>query len=139
MWRRCPERSPVGMPPHWGWLYGISASSQHPEEAWALIEFLSGEAMQKRFAQEVGIAPSRTALFSDPDLLAASPQLRNHLAILQAATPPPTLPDLSCVCRICCSGISAAPWLCTIWISVRKRDHRCSHQPAAGPDDGLSQ
>ncbi len=75
-----------------GWLYGISASSQHPEEAWALIEFLSGEAMQKRFAQEAGIAPSRTALFSDPDLLAASPQLRNHLAILQAATPRPRSP-----------------------------------------------
>lgn len=75
-----------------GWLYGISASSQHPEEAWALIEFLSGEAMQRRFAQEAGIAPSRTALFSDPDLLAASPQLRNHLAILQAATPRPRSP-----------------------------------------------
>lgn len=75
-----------------GWLYGISAASQHPEEAWALIEFLSSEAMQKRFAQEAGIAPSRTALFSDPELLAASPQLRHHLAVLQAATPRPRSP-----------------------------------------------
>lgn len=75
-----------------GWLYGISAASQHPEEAWALIEFLSSEAMQKRFAQEAGIAPSRTALFSDPDLLAHSPQLQNHLTVLQAATPRPRSP-----------------------------------------------
>ena len=75
-----------------GWLYGISAASQHPEEAWTLIEFLSGEAMQKRFAQEAGIAPSRAALFSDPDLLAASPQLPNHLAVLQSATPRPRSP-----------------------------------------------
>lgn len=75
-----------------GWLYGISAGSQHPKEAWALIEFLSSEAMQKRFAQEAGIAPSRTALFSDPDLLATSPQLLNHLAVLQTATPRPRSP-----------------------------------------------
>ena len=47
-------------------------------------------------------------LFSDPDLLAASPQLRNHLAILQAATPRPRSRFIL-RCRICCSGISAAP------------------------------
>jgi multiple sugar transport system substrate-binding protein len=75
-----------------GWLYGISAYSQHPDEAWALIEFLSSQAMQKKFTQEAGIAPSRQALFSDPDLLAAAPQLRNHLTVLQAATPRPRSP-----------------------------------------------
>lgn len=75
-----------------GWLYGISTYSQHPDEAWALIEFLSGHAMQKRFAQEAGIAPSRAALFSDPDLLAAAPQLRNHFAVLQSAIARPRSP-----------------------------------------------
>lgn len=75
-----------------GWLYGISTYSQHPDEAWALIEFLSGHAMQKRFAQEAGIAPSRAALFSDADLLAAAPQLRNHFAVLQSATTRPSSP-----------------------------------------------
>ena len=48
--------------------------------------------MQKKFTQEAGIAPSRQALFSDPDLLAAAPQLRNHLTVLQAATPRPRSP-----------------------------------------------
>lgn len=75
-----------------GWLYGISAYSQHPDEAWALIEFLSSQAIQKTFTQKAGIAPSRQALFSDPDLLAAAPQLRNHLTVLQAATPRPRSP-----------------------------------------------
>lgn len=75
-----------------GWLYGISAYSQHPDEAWALIEFLSSQAIQKKFTQKAGIAPSRTVLFSDPDLLAAAPQLRNHLTVLQAATPRPRSP-----------------------------------------------
>ncbi|MCC2640004.1 MAG: putative ABC-type sugar transport system, periplasmic binding component [Nitrospira sp.] len=75
-----------------GWLYGISAYSQHQDEAWALIEFLSSHAMQKRFAQDAGIAPSRVALFSDVDLLAAAPQLRNHFAVLQSATARPRSP-----------------------------------------------
>jgi multiple sugar transport system substrate-binding protein len=75
-----------------GWLYGISAYSQHQDEAWALIEFLSSHAMQKRFAQDAGIAPSRQALFSDADLLAAAPQLRNHFAVLQSATARPRSP-----------------------------------------------
>ena len=75
-----------------GWLYGISAYSQHADEAWALIEFLSTQVMQKKFAQEAGIAPSRWALFSDPDLLAAAPQLRNHLTVLRSATPRPRSP-----------------------------------------------
>jgi multiple sugar transport system substrate-binding protein len=75
-----------------GWLYGISAYSQHPDEAWALIEFLSSQAMQKSFALKAAIAPSREALFSDPEVLAAAPQLRNQLAVLQAATPRPRSP-----------------------------------------------
>lgn len=75
-----------------GWLYGISAYSQHPNEAWALIEFLSSQATQKKFAQEAGIAPSRQALFSDPELLATMPQLSNHFAVLQSATARPRSP-----------------------------------------------
>ncbi|ULA67164.1 MAG: Maltose/maltodextrin ABC transporter, substrate binding periplasmic protein MalE [Nitrospira sp.] len=75
-----------------GWLYGISAYSQHPDEAWALIEFLSSQAVQKKFSREAGIAPSREALFSDPEVLARSPQLRNQGAILHAATPRPRSP-----------------------------------------------
>ncbi|ULA61997.1 MAG: Maltose/maltodextrin ABC transporter, substrate binding periplasmic protein MalE [Nitrospira sp.] len=75
-----------------GWLYGISAYSQHADEAWTLIEFLSSQAVQKKFSREAGIAPSREALFSDPEVLARSPQLRNQRAVLHAATPRPRSP-----------------------------------------------
>lgn len=75
-----------------GWLYGISAYSQHPDEAWAFIEFLSSHAMQKKFAQDAGIAPSRQALFSDADLLEVMPQLSNHFAVLQSAIARPRSP-----------------------------------------------
>ena len=75
-----------------GWLYGISAYSPHPDEAWALIEFLSSQAVQKKFSREAGIAPSREVLFSDPEVLAHSPQLRNQRSVLHAATPRPRSP-----------------------------------------------
>lgn len=75
-----------------GWLYGISAYSQHPDEAWTLIEFLASQAVQKKFSREAGIAPSREALFSDPEVLARSPQLRNQRTVLHAATPRPRSP-----------------------------------------------
>ncbi len=75
-----------------GWLYGISAYSQHPDEAWALIEFLSSQATQKMFAHRAGIAPSRLALFSDAELLTAMPQLGNHFSVLQTATARPRSP-----------------------------------------------
>lgn len=75
-----------------GWLYGISAYSQHPDEAWTLIEFLSSHAMQKKFSREAGIAPSREALFSDPEVLARAPQIRNQRTVLHAATPRPRSP-----------------------------------------------
>ncbi|MBA5862970.1 MAG: extracellular solute-binding protein [Nitrospira sp. CR1.1] len=75
-----------------GWLYGISAYSQHPDEAWALIEFLSSQAVQKKFSREAGIAPSRESLFSDPEVLARSPQLRNQRDVLHAATSRPRSP-----------------------------------------------
>jgi multiple sugar transport system substrate-binding protein len=75
-----------------GWLYGISAYSQHPDEAWALIQFLSSHATQKKFALEAGIAPSRQALFTDPALLSRMPQLGNHFAVLQSAIARPRSP-----------------------------------------------
>lgn len=75
-----------------GWLYGVSAYSHHFEEAWAFIQFLSSHEIQKLFAHQAGIAPSRAALFSDPELLAQAPQLRNHFEALQSATARPRTP-----------------------------------------------
>ncbi len=72
-----------------GWLYGVSAYSTHPEEAWQFIAFLSGAAMQKRFAIQAGLAPSRTTLYRDPEVLTANPQFGDQFAMLAAARPRP--------------------------------------------------
>ncbi len=75
-----------------GWLYGISAYSKHPEEAWTFIQFLSSYAMQKYFALRAGIAPSRTALFHDRDLVEAHPFFRDQFAVFEGTSPRPRSP-----------------------------------------------
>ena len=91
-----------------GWLYGISAYSRHAREAWQFIEFLSSPAMQKWFAREAGIAPSRRALYDDPDLLTANPQLNSHFAVLQSAKPRPRSPAYPAISHLLQSYFSRA-------------------------------
>ncbi len=75
-----------------GWLLGISSLSRHADEAWEFISFLTGHDMQRFFAREAGIAPSRTVLYADPELLTANPQWRSQAAVLHSATPRPRSP-----------------------------------------------
>ncbi|RMH04551.1 MAG: ABC transporter substrate-binding protein [Nitrospirae bacterium] len=75
-----------------GWLYGISAYSRHPEEAWTFIEFMTSASMQKYFALRAALAPSRLALYRDPEILSANPQYRNLFPVFLTATPRPRTP-----------------------------------------------
>lgn len=75
-----------------GWLYGISAYSAHPEEAWKFIEFMTSRTMQKFFAVRASLAPSRRALYTDPGVLQANPQYRELFHVFQTATPRPRTP-----------------------------------------------
>jgi len=75
-----------------GWLYGISAYSEHPEQAWQFISFLSGYDMQKYFAIHAGIAPSRISLYADPAVLKAHPFYRDQFRVFQGTTPRPRSP-----------------------------------------------
>jgi len=105
-----------------GWLYGISAYSHHAGEAWQFIDFLSTPAMQRWFALEAGIAPSRRALYDDPELLEVNPQLGNHLAVLQSAVPRPRTPAYPAVSHLLQSYFSRA-------LSMERFDLR--HEAAA--------
>lgn len=75
-----------------GWLYGISAFSQHPNEVWTFIEFMTSEKMQKFFAIHASLAPSRKSLYSDPEVLQANPQYKNLFPVFQTAIPRPRTP-----------------------------------------------
>ncbi|WP_447974317.1 ABC transporter substrate-binding protein [Nitrospira sp. Kam-Ns4a] len=75
-----------------GWLYGINAESRHPEAAWAFIRFLASPEIQRLFAVQAGIAPSRVALFDEPEVRRAAPQWKALRPALEAATPRPRTP-----------------------------------------------
>ena len=83
-----------------GWLYGISAYSQHPDEAWAFIEFMTSPELQKHFAIHASLAPSRLALYADPEILLANPQYRELLPVFQTARPRPRTPVYPIVSHI---------------------------------------
>jgi multiple sugar transport system substrate-binding protein len=61
-----------------GWGLGIASTSQHPEEAWQVIEFLSSEETQRKYTLDTGYVPSRRSLFNDPEIVAKY----NHYAQL---------------------------------------------------------
>jgi ABC-type glycerol-3-phosphate transport system substrate-binding protein len=48
--------------------------------------------MQKRVALATGRAPTRSALYDDPELLTAIPQLKSLLETFRQAVPRPTTP-----------------------------------------------
>ena len=75
-----------------GWLYGISAYSRHPDESWAFIEFMASPEIQKHFAIHASLAPSRLALYADPEVLRANPQYKDLLPVFQTAQPRPRTP-----------------------------------------------
>lgn len=83
-----------------GWLYGISAYSRHPDEAWAFIEFMTSPEIQKHFAIHASLAPSRLALYADPEVLRANPQYRELFPIFQTARSRPRTPVYPIVSHI---------------------------------------
>lgn len=83
-----------------GWLYGISAYSEHPDEAWQFIAFMTSSEMQKSFAIQAALAPSRIALYGDPEVLAANPQFADLFPVFRTAQPRPRTPVYPIVSHI---------------------------------------
>jgi trehalose/maltose transport system substrate-binding protein len=75
-----------------GWQLGISRFSTQPELAWRFVAFMTSAEIQKRIALATGRAPTRRALYNDPELLGAIPQLKSLLQIFKQAVPRPITP-----------------------------------------------
>jgi multiple sugar transport system substrate-binding protein len=75
-----------------GWQYGISSYSPHPELAYRFVAFMTSEEMQRFFAVRASLAPTRSALYSDPEVLAKNPQFAQQAAAFRAAVPRPVTP-----------------------------------------------
>ena len=97
-----PQVSTLG-----GWHLGIAKHSQHPEEAWKFIKFLTSHRAQQVMALQVGIQASRTAVYQDRELNEAQPFLAVLQPMLFSARPRPVTPFYPMVSQILQSEFSA--------------------------------
>lgn len=59
-----------------GWHLAINANSGKKAQAWKLIEFLTSAKVQKRLAENVSWAPTRSSLYKDTELIEKLPFLQ---------------------------------------------------------------
>jgi multiple sugar transport system substrate-binding protein len=90
-----------------GWQLGVYRGSRHPEQAWALVEFLLRPASQAHLARTVGYRPARRSLYADPELLRDIPVLASLPPILESARPRPVTPLYLGLSQILQSELSA--------------------------------
>jgi multiple sugar transport system substrate-binding protein len=66
-----------------GWGLGISKSTNHPDEAWRVVEFFSSRETQKAYSLANGYAPSREDLFTDPEVVEKYSYFPELLEVIQ--------------------------------------------------------
>ncbi|WP_066187855.1 MULTISPECIES: ABC transporter substrate-binding protein [Gracilibacillus] len=77
-----------------GWMAMINRYSEHPEESWELVKFLSSAEGQKIGAVEGARAPTVESIYDDPEVQEAGPLFSNPSFIegLRTAVPRPVSP-----------------------------------------------
>lgn len=66
-----------------GWGFGIAQNTAHLEAARRAIAFFTSAAAQRQFALDSGYLPSRSTLYTDPDIVAQYPFFPDVLAALE--------------------------------------------------------
>ena len=91
-----------------GWGFGIAKSTNHPDQAWEVIEYFTKPEIQKRYALENGQTPTRRDLFDDPELVAEYEYLPDLLNVLENAVLRPPIAQYSQASDILQRYLSAA-------------------------------
>ena len=91
-----------------GWGLGISTSTNHPDAAWKVIEFLSSEESQREFILATGFVPSRTALFNDKAIVAKYDYYPKLLDVVQSSALRPPISQYAQASDILQRYLSAA-------------------------------
>ena len=73
-----------------GWQLMISAYSKVPDAAADLVRYLSSTEIQKRIAIDWSVLPTRSSLYSDPDVLAKNPFFKIMLEVFNNAVARPS-------------------------------------------------
>ena len=91
-----------------GWGFGISKSTNHPDEAWRLIQFLNREDVQRQFILETGYVPSLRSLFNDPEIVAKYDHYPKLLEVIEEAVLRPPIAQYAQTSDILQRYLSAA-------------------------------
>jgi multiple sugar transport system substrate-binding protein len=91
-----------------GWGLGIAKSSKHPQEAWEVIKYFTSEDVQRKLILQAGYVPSRTALFTDREIVAKYPHYPKLLEVSQNAVLRPPIAQYAQVSDILQRYLSAA-------------------------------
>lgn len=91
-----------------GWLYGISSFSRRPDAAWTFIQFMTSPEMQKHFALDASLGPTRASLYRDPDVLRRNRQFAGQGEAFRVAVPRPVTPMYPAVSGVLQRFFSAA-------------------------------
>lgn len=91
-----------------GYQYGVSASSKHKEAAVEFVKWLSSPPIQLKFATDVGLAPTRPAVFDEAALKQANPFMVQLKDVFTGGTPRPVTPKYPQVSLALQSSVSKA-------------------------------
>ncbi len=91
-----------------GWGLGITRSSQHPDEAWRVAEYISSEDAQRDFILQTGYVPSRRSLFNDPEVVDKYPYYPELLDVVESSALRPPIAQYAQTSDILQRYLSAA-------------------------------
>lgn len=93
-----------------GWMAGINKYSEHKEEAWEFVKFMTGAEGQKISAIHGGLAPTLPSVFEDQEVLEKNPFFAEEgfQSALEAAVSRPVAPNYPEVSEIIQINVSKA-------------------------------
>jgi multiple sugar transport system substrate-binding protein len=91
-----------------GYQFGMNASSSKKSAAIDFLTWMSSPATQLKWATQLGLAPSRPAVYDQPALAAADPFMVSLRDVFTGGTPRPKTPKYSQISLAIQAGVSAA-------------------------------
>ncbi|MDX6228073.1 MAG: trehalose/maltose transport system substrate-binding protein [Frankiales bacterium] len=91
-----------------GYQFGMSASSKKKSASVDFLTWMSSPATQLKFATDLGLAPSRPAVYAEPTLASSNPFMVTLKDIFTGGTPRPKTPLYSKVSLALQAAVSAA-------------------------------
>jgi len=91
-----------------GYQYGVNASSKNKEAAIEFVRWMSSPETQLRFASQLGLCPTRSAVLDDPKIAQEQPFMQQLKSVFIGAIGRPVTPKYPQVTLVLQSAISRA-------------------------------